>query len=91
MSIDKTLAERAKKYGSFEIHARITYDIKRAMQERSGWDRLDDDMKEALDMIAHEIGRIINGDPSYADSWHDIAGYASLIDRRLNDEHYPDQ
>ena len=35
-------------------------------------------------MIFHKIGRIINGDPDYADSWHDIAGYAQLVANRLN-------
>lgn len=34
-------------------------------------------------MIVHKIGRILNGDPNYADSWHDIAGYATLIDQQL--------
>jgi len=36
--------------------------------------------REALEMIAHKIGRILNGDPNYADSWHDIAGYAKLAE-----------
>ena len=44
------------------------------------------DQKEALFMIAHKIGRIINGDPDYADSWIDIAGYAKLVGDRLNGE-----
>ena len=39
-----------------------------------------------IDLIANKLGRILNGDPSYADNWHDIAGYASLIDRELNGE-----
>ena len=34
-------------------------------------------------MIAHKIGRIINGDPDYDDSWADIAGYAKLVSDRL--------
>ena len=42
--------------------------------------------QEALDMIFHKIARILNGDPNYADSWHDIAGYATLIDKELNNE-----
>lgn len=46
--------------------------------------KLADDQQEALDMIFHKVGRIVNGDPDYADSWHDIAGYAKLIDDRLN-------
>lgn len=44
---------------------------------------LADDQYEALDMIAHKIARIINGDPDYADSWDDIAGYAKLVADRL--------
>ena len=40
-------------------------------------------MREALFMIAHKIGRIVNGDPWYADSWVDIAGYAKLVADRL--------
>lgn len=29
-------------------------------------------------MIVHKIGRILNGGPNYADSWHNIAGYAAM-------------
>jgi hypothetical protein len=36
--------------------------------------------KESLEMIMHKVARILNGDPNYSDSWHDIAGYAKLID-----------
>lgn len=36
-----------------------------------------------FEMIAHKIARILNGDPNYADNWHDIAGYATLIDLQL--------
>jgi hypothetical protein len=41
------------------------------------------DQCEAMDMIFHKIGRILNGDPNYADSWIDIAGYAKLVADRL--------
>jgi hypothetical protein len=41
-------------------------------------------MKEALDMVAHKIGRILNGDPTYTDSWHDIAGYSKLVEDELS-------
>jgi hypothetical protein len=44
---------------------------------------LDDDMQESLDMITHQIGRIIAGDPGFADHWRDIAGYAQLVANRL--------
>ena len=34
-------------------------------------------------MIASKIARIVNGDPDYADNWHDIAGYARLVEKEL--------
>lgn len=43
-------------------------------------------MCEALEMIAHKIARICNGDPNYADNWVDIAGYATLVANRLEKE-----
>ena len=84
--IDKTLNERGKRYGAFTGHANITQRLKSVIGcELRTRDRfLADDQQEALDMICHKIGRIINGDPDYADSWHDIAGYATLVENRLN-------
>ena len=76
--IDTTLAERGKRYGDFKEHARITQNIKSAMND-GNWHDLSSDKKEALEMIAHKIGRILNGDPEYHDSWHDIVGYAKLV------------
>lgn len=83
MEIDKTLEERGNKYGSFEGHANVTQALKRAMKNSKNWYGLDDDMQEALEMIQHKIGRILNGDPNYTDSWHDIIGYARLVEVRL--------
>ena len=34
-------------------------------------------------MIVHKIGRILNGDPEFHDSWHDIVGYAQLAADRV--------
>lgn len=83
-SIESTLKERGNRYGSFKGHAEITQSLKRCMQETPNWSSLDDSMKESLEMVAHKIGRILNGDPTYADSWHDIAGYAKLVEDELN-------
>lgn len=81
--IESTLSERGQRYGAFDIHASITQNLKRAMVDSPKWERLPDDMKEALEMIQHKIGRILNGDPLYADSWVDIEGYAHLVSKRL--------
>ena len=83
--ITATLTERGSRYGKFTGHAAITQqlkiDITHALQKRGR--ALADDQQEALDMICHKIGRIVNGDPDYADSWVDIAGYAKLVADRL--------
>ena len=81
--IAQTLAERGTRYGSFPGHAKITQSIKTAMVQTRNWSLLADDQKEALEMVAHKIGRILNGDPNYHDSWHDIVGYTKLVADRI--------
>jgi hypothetical protein len=54
------------------------------MRDSPNWGDLTDDKREALEMIAHKIGRILNGDPEYKDSWHDIIGYARLVEDTLS-------
>lgn len=76
--ISATLAERGSRYGEYVSHARITQDLKKVMQAEPKWATLQAHQKETLEMIAHKIGRILNGDPNYHDSWHDIVGYAKL-------------
>lgn len=78
-AIEKTLEERGNRYGQFADHARLSQAIKRAMAQGRNWDRMDDDKREALEMVAHKIARIINGDASFHDSWHDIIGYTKLV------------
>lgn len=85
--ICKTLNERHEKYGCFKNQANISRRLKGVMFATEGWQYLSWDKKEALEMIQHKISRILNGDPDYADSWHDIQGYARLIeDSIINDE-----
>ena len=88
-NIDSTLNERGSRYGDFEDHAFITQDLKAVMQETPKWYLLKADQKEALEMTAHKIGRILNGDPNYIDSWHDIIGYIRLVEQRLEREQAP--
>lgn len=84
--ISATLQERGNRYGPFDGHAMITQSIKDCMNGKyvnTNWNKLAPDQKEALEMIAHKIGRILNGDPDYDDSWIDIAGYAKLVADKL--------
>lgn len=85
-TVDKTLTERGNRYGKFVDHAEITQSLKLVMQNTPNWDVLSPSQKEALEMIQHKIGRILNGDPDYDDSWVDIAGYSTLVAKELNGE-----
>lgn len=82
--IDSTLEERGKQYGEFKEHARISQNLKEVMRREEGWNRLADDQREALEMIAHKIARLLNGNPDHIDGYHDIAGYARLVEKRLD-------
>ena len=82
--INTTLAERGKRYGAFAGHAVLTQSLKAVFVSAPRYGLLTPSHRESLDMIAHKIGRILNGDPNYADNWHDIAGYATLVEQELN-------
>lgn len=80
------ITERGSRYGKFKDGADIMQSLKDTMRDVDGWNNLTASQKEALDMIQHKIGRILNGDPTYDDSWKDIASYATLIVNELNGE-----
>lgn len=84
-NIQVMLDERGKRYGKFTTHAELTQALKRILMQHvyTSTSKFEADQLEALDMICHKLGRIVNGDPNYADSWDDIAGYAKLVGDRL--------
>ena len=80
--VDAVLAERGERYGPFLKHAEVSQRLKSVLWQ-SNYQSMECDQIEALEMICHKIARILNGDPNYADSWVDIAGYAKLVADRL--------
>lgn len=81
--IDDTLVARESRYGSFYDNANVAQTVKFVMRESPNWSKLEPDQKEALEQIASKIGRMLTGDFNYVDSWHDITGYAKLVENRL--------
>ena len=84
--VDATLDARAVEYGKFIEGAEVMQMLKRVvLNALNNRDKtLAHDQAEAMDMIIHKIGRIINGNPDVVDHWLDIAGYAQLVADRLN-------
>lgn len=80
------LEERGGRYGTFTEQAGVTQAILGVLVPSPSWCLLHPDQAEALHMIAHKLARIVCGDPHYADSWVDVAGYATLVADRLQAE-----
>ena len=83
--VDATLDARAVDYGKFIEGAEVMQMLKRVvLNALNNRDKtLAHDQAEAMDMIIHKIGRIVNGNPDVVDHWLDIAGYAKLVADRL--------
>jgi hypothetical protein len=83
--VDVTLDARAVEYGKFIEGAEVMQMLKRVvLNALNNRDKtLAHDQAEAMDMIIHKIGRIVNGNPDVVDHWLDIAGYAKLVADRL--------
>jgi hypothetical protein len=92
MSVEEVLRERGTRYGQFVNQAGIAQGIHSVIEYGmgvSGKTKHKDfhvDELEALHMIVNKIARIVNGDPHYSDSWRDIAGYATLVADRLDND-----
>lgn len=90
-STEQVLEERGTRYGVFMHQAQIAQSIHIVLDQGmklSGKNRFDftPDQLEAINMIVNKIARIYNGDPHYSDSWRDIAGYATLVADRLDND-----
>lgn len=76
--IQDTLKQRGERYGDFAEGSLIACNLKFSMRHETKFDTLPAGQRQALDIIMDKVSRIINGDPMYADNWHDIAGYATF-------------
>jgi hypothetical protein len=83
--------ERGERYGDFRGHAMVSQKLKTVTD-----DALSDNpqfaamppmsqmiVREGLAMVLHKIARIVNGDPTYDDSWIDIEGYSKITRERV--------
>lgn len=83
MSINSTLEERHNTHGDFHDNARLAQAMLSTARSSQNWQKLSDAQKEGLHMIFHKISRALSGDNNNPDHWHDIAGYATLIEKDI--------
>lgn len=84
--VENTLQKRGNVHGNFSDSSKLCQALKDLVRDMypQEWSELDADMKESFDMIFHKMVRILLGDSTFPDHWHDIQGYAKLIEDRLN-------
>lgn len=76
---DPLLVERGKTHGSFAMNADISQHLKNVFRTLGNhYDMINNPQREALDMIALKLSRILSGRADHRDHWDDIAGYAKL-------------
>lgn len=88
--VEQITAERGSVYGPFLHNAIIAQGLKAVMRnipdpdnEGRHWHKLPADVREALDLIQLKVSRIVTGEAEYLDNWDDIAGYATIVAKRI--------
>lgn len=81
--IQTTLNERQSTHGKFSENASVSQLLKHVLRKQKNWESLTNAQREALEVIAAKIARILCGDPNEPDHWHDIAGYSTLAYKEL--------
>lgn len=85
MTVVETLNGRESKYGDFGELAKAIQAYKSAIRHAPSWPKMTAVQREAAEMIALKLCRIVYGDPLHFDSWHDIAGYATLASEEFSE------
>lgn len=84
-ALDQALNERGNNYGNFHTQANLAQTLTAIIAQhymsvhKESNQPLPHFMAEAIHMICHKLARIVNGNPFYSDSWHDIGGYSQLV------------
>lgn len=76
------LDQRQDTHGDFSDNARVSQAIKRILRGEPGWELLCDIEREALDMIALKISRILSGKSLERQHWEDVVGYGKLAEKQ---------
>jgi len=72
------ITKRQRTHGVYKEQSAYSQTLKEILRQGKNWDILNDGQKEALEMIAVKIARVLNGDHNFRDHWDDIVGYGQL-------------
>jgi hypothetical protein len=80
MTVDTTkiIAERGKTHGNFMMQATTAQQLKHVMRTTPNWPDLHPQQREALEMLATKLSRLLHGSPQHVDHWTDAAAFLGL-------------
>ena len=81
MQTETLLQERGTTHGSFESNAYFGQQLRALFRESPHWHKMPPEHREALDLIACKVSRILSGQSTFGDHWADVAGYAKLAEK----------
>lgn len=78
MSTEALLTTRGKTHGDFKDNAYNGQYLREFWRRSPHWQTMPLVQREALDMLACKLSRILSGQSTFEDHWADIEGYARL-------------
>ncbi len=82
--INETVEAREETHGDFVDQAEAAIRMVDVLNKSEGWTRCPKWMQYAITMICMKLARIVHGDCRTTDHWHDIQGYARLVEREFD-------
>lgn len=83
--VEETLKERGSVYGPFDKESEMVAHIMFTLIGHKPISQINYVAFHTAQMIATKLVRAFNGDITYVDNWHDMAGYATLAEKHFKD------
>ena len=85
MNLDDDLRNKQIMNGPFEDMSQLSQALKFALRRGRNWEPMGPESKEALELIATHLAKILVGNATEAKHWNDIATLARLRGKALED------
>jgi hypothetical protein len=83
MNLDERMRDKQITNGPFEDMAQLAQGLKFALRRGRNWEPMPPESKEALELIATRIAKILTGDPNDARHWNDLVILAQIRSEAL--------
>jgi hypothetical protein len=77
-NVNELLNKRSATHGDYKDVAEFSQNMKVLFSTGKNWEKLNNNQKEAIEMMCSKFARIMSGDQNFPDHWDDLSGYAML-------------